>query len=65
MTQDGFKRKLTSIFSADAVGYSRLMGEDEAATVHTLTSFRNVISIYPKRRTFGFFKIAITYMNYC
>jgi adenylate cyclase len=44
MTQEGFKRKLTAIFSADAVGYSRLMGDDEAATVRTLTSYRNVIS---------------------
>ena len=44
MTQEGFKRKLTSIFSADAVGYSRLMGDDEAATVRTLTSYRNAIS---------------------
>ena len=44
MTQEVFKRKLTSIFSADAVGYSRLMGDDEAATVRTLTSYRNVIS---------------------
>ena len=44
MAEKGFKRKLTSIFSADAVGYSRLMGDDEAATVHTLTSYRNVIS---------------------
>jgi class 3 adenylate cyclase len=43
MTQEGFKRKLTSIFSADAVGYSRLMGDDEAATVRTLTSYRDVI----------------------
>ena len=43
MTQEGFKRKLTSIFSADAVGYSRLMGDDEAATVRTLTSNRDVI----------------------
>ena len=44
MAQEGFKRKLTSIFSADAVGYSRLMGEDEAATVHTITSNRKLIS---------------------
>jgi adenylate cyclase len=36
MTQKGFKRKLTAILSADAVGYSRLMGEDEEATVRTL-----------------------------
>jgi len=31
-----FKRKLTAVFSADVAGYSRLMGEDEAATVKTL-----------------------------
>jgi adenylate cyclase len=43
MTQEGFKRKLTSIFSADAVGYSRLMGDNEADTVRTLTSYRDVI----------------------
>jgi hypothetical protein len=44
MTQEGFKRELTSIFSPDAVGYSRLMGDDEDATVCILTSYRNVIS---------------------
>jgi adenylate cyclase len=49
MTQEGFKRKLTSIFSTDAVGYSRLMGEDEAATVHTITIYRNVISALIKQ----------------
>jgi hypothetical protein len=31
-----YKRKLTTILSADVAGYSRLMGEDEAATVKTL-----------------------------
>jgi len=36
--EKGFKRKLTAILSADAVGYSRLMGEDEEATVRTLTA---------------------------
>ena len=35
MADEGFKRKLTAILSADAVGYSRLMAEDEAATVKT------------------------------
>jgi len=29
MAQDKFKRKLTTILSADVAGYSRLMGEDE------------------------------------
>ena len=49
MTERGFKRKLTAILSADAVGYSRLMGEDEAATVQTITSYRNVISTLIKQ----------------
>jgi TolB-like protein/class 3 adenylate cyclase/Tfp pilus assembly protein PilF len=49
MVQEDFKRKLTSIFSADAVGYSRLMGEDEAATVRTITSYRNVVSTLIKQ----------------
>jgi adenylate cyclase len=49
MSQEAFKRKLTSIFSADAVGYSRLMGEDESATVRTITSYRNVISTLIKQ----------------
>jgi adenylate cyclase len=43
MNQEGFKRKLTSIFSADAVEYSRLMGDDEEATVRTLKSYRDVM----------------------
>jgi len=40
MATQGFKRKLTAIFSADVAGYSRLMGEDEAATVKTLDTYR-------------------------
>ncbi|MCP4630667.1 MAG: adenylate/guanylate cyclase domain-containing protein [bacterium] len=44
MTHEGFKRKLTAILSPDAGGYSRLMGDNEAATVRTLTSYRNAIS---------------------
>jgi adenylate cyclase len=39
-----FKRKLTAILSADVKGYSRLMGEDEEATVRTITAHRNVIT---------------------
>jgi len=42
-TQD-FKRKLTAILSADAEGYSRLMAEDEEATVHTITAYREVVA---------------------
>jgi len=44
MTQEGFKRKLTAILSADAVGYSRLMREDEAATVRDITAHRVLIA---------------------
>jgi adenylate cyclase len=43
MTQEGFKRKLAAIFSADAVGYSRLMAEDESATVKTIASYREIM----------------------
>src|SRR5215475_8954883 len=32
------ERKLAAILSADVKGYSRLMGEDDAATVRTLTA---------------------------
>jgi len=39
-----FKRKLTAVFSADVKGYSRLMGEDEAATVRTLEVYKGVMS---------------------
>ena len=42
-TQD-FKRKLTAILSADVEGYSRLMGEDEDATIRTLTAYRELMS---------------------
>jgi hypothetical protein len=44
MSQDGFKRKLAAILSADVEGYSRLMGEDEEATFRTLKSYRRAIA---------------------
>jgi TolB-like protein/class 3 adenylate cyclase/Flp pilus assembly protein TadD len=44
MAEDQFKRKLTAILSADVVGYSRLMGEDEMATVSTMKSHRSLIA---------------------
>ena len=37
------ERKLTAILCADVFGYSRLMGEDEEATLRTLTSHRRLI----------------------
>ena len=36
------QRKLTAILCADVVGYSRLMGADEEATIETLTAYRKV-----------------------
>ena len=44
MADEGFKRKLTAILSADVEGYSRLMGDDEEATVRTLTAYREVLT---------------------
>jgi len=44
MEKQGFKRKLTAILSADVEGYSRLMGDDEEATVQTITAYREVIT---------------------
>jgi adenylate cyclase len=38
------ERRLAAILSADVKGYSRLMGEDEVATVRTLTAHREVMS---------------------
>ncbi len=38
------QRKLTAILSADVVGYSRLMGDDEEATVATLGAYRKVFN---------------------
>ena len=40
----GLRRKLTAILSADVKGYSRLMSEDEAGTIRTLTAYREVIA---------------------
>jgi adenylate cyclase len=42
---DGVERKLAAILSADVVGYSRLMAEDEAATIRTLTDYREEIAM--------------------
>jgi adenylate cyclase len=41
---DEIERRLAAILSADVAGYSRLMGDDERATVLTLTDYREVFS---------------------
>ena len=38
------QRRLAAILSADVAGYSRLMGDDELATVRTLSEFRGVVA---------------------
>ena len=43
------QRKLTVILVADVVGYSRLMGENEPATVRTLTGYRQIFSDYVEK----------------
>ena len=44
MADEGFKRKLTAILSADVEGYSRLMAEDETGTVKTIASYREIMA---------------------
>ncbi len=44
MKPQSLQRKLTAILSADVKGYSRLMGEDEEATIRTLTAHRKVMA---------------------
>jgi adenylate cyclase len=44
VSADPVERKLAAILSADVVGYSRLMAEDEAGTVRRLTAYRDQIA---------------------
>jgi adenylate cyclase len=44
MDRQATERKLAAILSADVEGYSRLMGDDEAATVRTITEYRGVVA---------------------
>jgi adenylate cyclase len=44
MAEEGFKRKLTAILSADVVGYSSLMDDDEAETIRTLKNYCSAIT---------------------
>ena len=50
-TQD-FKRELTAILSADVEGYSRLMSEDEEASVKTLITYRRIMADLVKQPLF-------------
>ena len=44
MIKEDLERRLTAILSADAVGYSRLMRDDDEYTVTTITNYREIIS---------------------
>ena len=44
MSLEVTERRLAAILSADVVGYSRLMAEDEAGTIRTLGAYRHEIS---------------------
>ena len=41
MTKDRIKYRLAALLSADVVGYSRLMVNDEVATIRTLSAYRD------------------------
>ena len=44
MPAQGIKRKLAAILSADVKGYSRLMGENEVATLNTLSAYFQIMT---------------------
>ena len=44
INSNNVKRKLTAILSADVEGYSRLMAENEIATIRTLKNFKEIMS---------------------
>ena len=44
MSPDSLERKLAALLSADVVGYSRLMADDEAATIRLLTAYRRAMA---------------------
>jgi len=51
MTEEGFKRKLTAILSADVAGYSRVMEDDEEATIQTLNIyFKSMAALIQQHR---------------
>jgi TolB-like protein/class 3 adenylate cyclase len=45
MNEEHAKRKLSGILSADAVGYSRLMSQDERGTIRTLSAYKEAMSM--------------------
>ena len=50
MAADEEQRKIAAILAADVAGYSRLMADDERATVRTLTDYRGVFAEHVESR---------------
>jgi adenylate cyclase len=50
VAEEHARRKLAAILSADVKGYSRLMEDDEEATVRTITSYRELIILQIQRQ---------------
>ena len=44
MNDEGVHRKLAAIFHSDVVGYSKLMADDELATISTISEYRDVMA---------------------
>jgi adenylate cyclase len=44
MNTNALQRELKAILSADVKGYSKLMGDDDVRTVHTITKYRQIIT---------------------
>jgi class 3 adenylate cyclase len=44
MSSEQFRRHLAALMSADVVGYSRLMADDEIGTIRALTTCRDKIT---------------------
>ena len=49
MDRDAVERRLAAILCADVVGYSRLMADDEDATVRTVTAYREQIELHVRQ----------------
>jgi adenylate cyclase len=47
MAEDRLQRRLAAIISADVVGYSKMMGQDEAGALARLNSLRSEF-LHPK-----------------
>ena len=51
MADENYKRKLTAILSADVVGYSLLMADNELSTVAILKSYKETMTSLIKEHT--------------